>query len=60
MSAQPITNGMRQPHAAIAPLLKLALAIRPMAAAHTTATCWLADCQLTTNPRFEGPAISDR
>ena len=44
---QPIRNGMRQPQAIICSSVSSPRSVTPMTAAKTTATCWLADCQLT-------------
>ena len=43
----PTTNGMRQPQAEIAAGGSRFTSAKPSRAATMTATCWLADCQLT-------------
>ncbi len=45
--AQPTSSGMRQPKSPICRGVRMAASTAPMPAATTTATCWLADCQLT-------------
>ena len=42
---QPTPSGMRQPQAVIAAGERRLASAIPIAAASTTATCWLADCQ---------------
>ena len=51
---------MRHPHPAICSGRIVMERIKPRTAANMTATCWLADCQLTKNPLWPGVAISAR
>ncbi len=46
-TAQPTSRGMRQPKSPIWRGVSHSASKAPMPAAVTTATCWLADCQLT-------------
>ena len=47
MMAQPSSRGMRQPQAVISGAGDTNVSATPSSAANITATCWLADCQLT-------------
>ncbi len=57
---QPTRNGTRQPHSPISLGDSWNDSSTPSSAANITATCWLADCQLTKKPLRPGVEISAR
>src|ERR1700722_20930665 len=57
--AHPAKSAMRHPQRDIWLFESMDVSAMPSSAANITATCWLADCQLTYSPFRLGGAISE-